>query len=76
MFLEDGVKLESETPDTNGASRTRWTTQPEIELDPKLVDRMRPDVQARRTKYVRYVAAVCAGCALLGVVALVKMMLQ
>jgi len=48
----------------------------EIELDPKLVDRMRPDVQARRTKYVRYVAAVCAGCALLGVVALVKMMLQ
>jgi hypothetical protein len=76
MFLEESVKLEDETLATNGTSRSRWVTLPEMEPDPKLVDRMRPDVLARRSRYVRYVVGVCAACVLVGLAAVLKLMLQ
>jgi hypothetical protein len=79
MFLEEGAKLESDAlAAASRQSPSQWIApEPEIDLlDPKVVDRMRPDVLARRAKFVRYVAAVCAGCVLVGLAALVKLMIQ
>ncbi len=77
MFLEEGVKLEGPLA-ANDASREKRTPDLEGEdgPDPSVLARMRPEVRARRAKYARYVAGVCAGCVVLGLTALVKMMLQ
>jgi hypothetical protein len=76
MFLEEGAKVEGEALATKSPSLARWSLNDEEALDPKVLHRMRPEVQARRAKYIRYVAAVCGVCVLLGLAALLKMMLQ
>jgi hypothetical protein len=76
MFFQETLKLESDTLATKSGSRTKWTLEEEEALDPNILERMRPEVRARRAKYARYAAGLCAFCALLAIAALVKMMLQ
>jgi hypothetical protein len=68
--------LDRETRGAHGESRAKAIAAEEEEkedaVDPSVLHRMRPDVQARRAKYARYVKAFSAACTLLSLVALAK----
>jgi tetratricopeptide (TPR) repeat protein len=73
-FFEDGTQLEREMTVAHGKSPMKPTAGhlEQEAVDPEILERLRPEVLARRAKYTRYAKAVGIGCALLGLAALVK----
>jgi tetratricopeptide (TPR) repeat protein len=73
-FFEDGIQFERETTAARGESPMKPTSGhvEEEPLDPEILERLRPEVLARRAKYTRCAKALGMGCALLGLAALMK----